>query len=191
MPTQPQIETRRLVLRPPAAADRAAWTAFLADAEAARFIGGVQGPHGAWRNLAMMIGAWELDGFGMFSVIEKASGRWIGRIGPWRPEGWPGPEIGWALAPAFWGRGYATEAAEASMAWARDRLGWRRVIHLIRPENARSLALARRLGSVPLDGYDTSHVQADGALLVYGQDLASADGTARPQPSTSSGATRS
>ena len=179
-------------MRPPAAEDRAAWTAFLADARAARFIGGVQGPHGAWRNLAMMIGAWELDGYGMFSVIERASGRWIGRIGPWHPEGWPGPEIGWALDPRFWGRGYATEAARASMDWARDRLGWRRVIHLIHPDNAPSLALARRLGSVPLAGYDTSVVNADRPLLVYGRDLDAGDGgAARGQPSTSSGATSS
>jgi RimJ/RimL family protein N-acetyltransferase len=172
MRNRSSLETARLTLRPPTSEDRAAWTAFLADERAARFIGGVQSPHGAWRSLAMTIGAWELDGFGMFSVVERASGRWIGRIGPWRPEGWPGPEIGWALAPAYWGRGYATEAARASMNWARDRLGWSRVIHLIHPENAPSLALARRLGSVPLQGYDTKLVQADGALLVYGQDLA-------------------
>jgi RimJ/RimL family protein N-acetyltransferase len=174
MPVDARLETPRLVLRPPAAEDRSAWTDFLADERAARFVGGAQGPHGAWRNLAMMIGAWELDGFGMFSVIDKASGRWLGRIGPWRPEGWPGPEIGWALAPAFWGHGYATEAARASMAWARERLGWRRVIHLIHPDNAPSLALARRLGSVPLAGYDTSLVSPNDPLLVYGRDLTAA-----------------
>jgi RimJ/RimL family protein N-acetyltransferase len=171
MRREPCLETERLLLRPPSATDRVAWTALLADANAARFIGGVQGPHGAWRNLAMMIGAWELDGFGMFSVIEKATGRWMGRIGPWRPEGWPGPEIGWALDPAYWGRGYATEAARASMDWARAALGWSRVVHLIHPENSPSRALARRLGSVQLGGYDTKFVQPDGALLVYGQDL--------------------
>jgi len=154
------------------AADLAPWTAFLADARAARFIGGVQGPHGAWRNLAMMTGAWELDGFAMFSVVEKASGRWIGRVGPWWPPSWPGPEIGWGLVPAVWSRGYATEAARASIAWARDRLGWRHVIHLIHPDNAPSMRLARRLGSVPLEGYDTSLVTSDKPLLVYGQDLA-------------------
>jgi len=154
------------------AADLAPWTAFLADARAARFIGGVQGPHGAWRNLAMMTGAWELDGFAMFSVVEKASGRWIGRVGPWWPPSWPDPEIGWGLVPAVWSRGYATEAARASIAWARDRLGWRHVIHLIHPDNAPSMRLARRLGSVPLEGYDTSLVTSDKPLLVYGQDLA-------------------
>jgi len=154
------------------AADLAPWTAFLADARAARFIGGAQGPHGAWRNLAMMTGAWELDGFAMFSVVEKASGRWIGRVGPWWPPSWPGPEIGWGLVPAVWSRGYATEAARASIAWARDRLGWRHVIHLIHPDNAPSMRLARRLGSVPLEGYDTSLVTSDKPLLVYGQDLA-------------------
>lgn len=167
----PRLETERLVLRPPSAADREPWAAMLAQAPAARFIGGVQGPHGAWRNLAMMIGAWQLDGFAMFSVIERASGRWIGRVGPWRPAGWPGPEIGWALAPAFWGRGYATEAARASMAWARDALGWSRVIHLIHPDNAASRALAHRLGSAPVQGYDTAIVAGDGPLLVYGRAL--------------------
>ena len=165
------VETRRLLLRPPCAADREAWTAFLADDRATRFIGGVQGAHGAWRNLAMMMGAWELDGFGMFSVIERASGHWIGRIGPWRPVGWPGPEIGWALAPACRGHGYATEAARASMDWARDRLGWTRVIHLIHPDNTPSIALARRLGSTPVLGYDTTLVGGDAPLLVYGRDL--------------------
>jgi len=157
------------------AADLAPWTAFLADARAARFIGGAQGPHGAWRNLAMMTGAWELDGFAMFSVVEKASGRWIGRVGPWWPPSWPGPEIGWGLVPAVWSRGYATEAARASIAWARDRLGWTRVIHLIHPNNVPSLALARRLGARPLAGYDTSMVSSDTPLLVYGRELGSTD----------------
>jgi RimJ/RimL family protein N-acetyltransferase len=62
------------------------------------------------------------------------------------------------------------------MDWARTELGWRRVIHLVHPDNTPSLALARRLGSVPLDGYDTSVVGADQPLLVYGQDLVAGDG---------------
>ena len=107
----PTLETSRLLLRPPAFDDFEPWAALLADPEAARFIGGAQGRAAAWRNLALMTGAWALQGFSNFSVIEKASGRWIGRAGPWHPEGWPGPEVGWAFDRSAWGRGYATEAA--------------------------------------------------------------------------------
>jgi RimJ/RimL family protein N-acetyltransferase len=83
-------------------------------------------------------------------VIEKSSGRWVGRLGPWVPEGWPGNEVGWGLAREAWGKGYATEGATAAVDWAFDTLGWSEVIHCIAPDNAPSQAVARRLGSTPL-----------------------------------------
>jgi RimJ/RimL family protein N-acetyltransferase len=76
--------------------------------------------------------------------------------------GWPGTEIGWGIARAFVGKGYAYEAAVATMDYAVDILGWDDVIHTIDPDNAASIALARRLGSTnrgptalppPLEGY--------------------------------------
>ena len=93
-------------------------------------------------------GAWSMTGFGMFSVIEKASGLWVGRLGPWRPADWPGNEVGWGLAPAFWGKGYATEGAATAIDWAFDSRGWTEVIHTIGPQNTPSQNVARRLGSV-------------------------------------------
>jgi RimJ/RimL family protein N-acetyltransferase len=83
----------------------------------------------------------------MFSVCEKATGRWVGRVGPWAPEGWPGTEVGWAIIRDCWGRGYATEAAIAAIDWAFDRLGWTQVIHCIDPANIASQVVARKLGS--------------------------------------------
>jgi RimJ/RimL family protein N-acetyltransferase len=145
---EPMIETERLILRPPRAEDLDGWAELMGDAEAARFIGGVQPRTGAWRGLAAMAGSWALHGFGMFSVIEKASGRWIGRLGPWRPEGWPGDEIGWGLVRGAWGKGYATEGAAAAGDWAIDALGWGDLIHCIDPENVASARVAERLGSV-------------------------------------------
>jgi RimJ/RimL family protein N-acetyltransferase len=142
-----RIVTPRLILRPPHRDDLDAWATMMLDEPAARFIGGVMPRATSWRALMTMIGAWHAHGFAMFSVIEKDSGRWIGRLGPWRPEGWPGPEIGWALAREFWGRGYATEGARAATDWAFDHLGWDRVIHSIHPDNVASQAVARRLGS--------------------------------------------
>jgi RimJ/RimL family protein N-acetyltransferase len=146
-PLGPTLETERLILRPPIEADLDAWADFMADEEAMRHIGGVQQRSVAWRSMATFTGAWALRGFSMFSVIEKASGRWIGRLGPWQPEGWPGTEVGWGLARSSWRKGYATEGAIATIDWAFDKLGWTDVIHTIAPANDSSAAVAKRLGS--------------------------------------------
>lgn len=142
-----QLDTSRLVLRPPRVEDLDPWAAMMADEETARFIGGVIPRPVVWRGLMTMIGSWHALGFAMFSVIEKSSGRWVGRLGPWMPEGWPGPEIGWAIVRDRWGRGYATEGAIAATDWAFDHLQWTRVIHSISPDNVASQEVARRLGS--------------------------------------------
>jgi RimJ/RimL family protein N-acetyltransferase len=102
----------------------------------------------AWRQMALFVGHWALRGFGLWAVEEKSSGRLVGRIGCFQPEGWPGFEIGYALARPFWGRGYATEGARASLHHARDVLGRDRVISLIRPDNRASIRVAERLGAV-------------------------------------------
>ena len=141
------IETERLILRPTAYEDLDGWAELMGDEEAARFIGGVQSRAGSWRGLMTMAGSWTLQGFAMFSMIEKGTGRWIGRTGPWQPEGWPGTEVGWGIVRSAWGKGYATEAAAASIDWAFDHLGWEEVIHCIDPENRGSARVAERLGS--------------------------------------------
>jgi len=119
----------------------------MAEEDTARFIGGVQPRAMVWRALLTMVGAWAETGCAMFSVIEKSSGEWIGRLGPWQPEGWPGTEVGWGLRRASWGKGYAYEGAVASMDYAFDVLGWDEVIHTIAPDNLASQRLAQRLGS--------------------------------------------
>jgi len=143
----PTIRTERLILRPPSRVDFDAWAAFIADEQTMRFLGGVQPRFGAWRNFLGGAGSWAVQGFGMFSVIETASGRWIGRVGPIHYDGWPGTEIGWGLARDAWGRGYAVEAVIASTNWAVDRLGWSEIIHCIDADNLASQKVAERLGS--------------------------------------------
>ena len=142
-----RIETPRLILRPPRLEDLDAWADMMLDPTAARFIGGVMPRPVCWRQLRTMVGAWHVQGFAMFSVLEKASGRWVGRLGPWQPEGWPGPEIGWAIVRDCWGRGYAGEGAAAATDWAFDTLGWWNVIHSIAPANIASQRVAQKLGS--------------------------------------------
>ena len=142
-----RIETARLILRVPDLSDLDPWAAMMADEETARFIGGVMPRAVTWRAMMTMIGAWHATGFAMFSVIEKSTGRWVGRLGPWQPEGWPGTEVGWAIVRDCWGNGYAPEGASAAIDWAFDRLGWTDVIHTIGPDNVASQQVARKLGS--------------------------------------------
>ncbi len=143
----PVIETKRLILRRPVESDLNDWATFMADDVATRYLGGRQARSVAWRGMATVAGSWALRGHGMFSVIERASGRWIGRIGPWNPEGWPGTEVGWGVIRDVWGRGYGYEGATAAMEWAFNVLRWQEIIHCIDPENAPSAALAAKLGS--------------------------------------------
>lgn len=135
------------MLRAPEAADLDGFVEFAADAGTMRHLGGTKVRSEVWRGLCELRGAWSIRGFSMFSVIERDSGRWVGRLGPWRPDGWPGTEIGWGVHPAFAGKGYAFEATVAAMDYAVDVLGWTDIIHTIDPANARSIALAKRLGS--------------------------------------------
>jgi RimJ/RimL family protein N-acetyltransferase len=142
-----RIETPRLVLRPPRLDDLDPWAEMMLDEPAARFIGGIMPRSVCWRQLMTMIGAWHAHGFAMFSVIEKESQRWIGRVGPWQPDGWPGTEIGWAISRDCWGRGYAGESAAAAADWAFATLGWSGMIHSIAPANVNSQRVAQKLGS--------------------------------------------
>jgi RimJ/RimL family protein N-acetyltransferase len=142
------LETRRLLLRPTRPDDFEEFAKFLADAETMRYLGGAAQPRPvAWRSFLTMAGAWAMQGYAMFSVIEKASGRWVGRVGPWQPEGWPGTEVGWGIVRDRCRLGYATEAATAAIDWAFAELGWSEVIHVIEPANVPSQAVARKLGS--------------------------------------------
>ncbi|OYY71904.1 GNAT family N-acetyltransferase [Sphingomonas sp. 28-63-12] len=158
----PILVTDRLILRPLAAADFDGWADFHADAETMYFLGGVSSRAVAWRGLCAMTGAWTIRGFSMFAMIHRETGAWIGRTGPWQPEGWPGTEVGWGVARGFAGQGYAQEAAVASIDYAVDILGWTDIIHTIHPDNRASITLAQRLGAVnrgpiqlppPLDGF--------------------------------------
>lgn len=143
----PVIETPRLVLKVPSLQEFEPWCAYMADEDAAQYIGKAQPPSMVWRSICTMAGAWRLEGFAMFSVFEKATGRWVGRLGPWRPHQWPGNEVGWGVIRETWGKGYAFEGSVAAMDFAVDVLGWSDIIHSIHPNNVNSQKLAMRLGS--------------------------------------------
>ena len=91
----------------------------------------------------------EKHGFGLFAVEEKESGTFIGYTGLSIPRFeshfTPCVEIGWRLDKAFWGKGYATEAALAVLAMAFGPLGLREVVSFTSPLNQRSVAVMKRL----------------------------------------------
>ncbi len=166
------LQTRRLVLRPPLAGDLDGWAAVMGDAAAMRYLGGVQPRPVAWRSLAATAGSWSLQGFGLFSVLLRDGGAWIGRVGPLHPEGWPVTEIGWGLLPAFQRQGYAVEAAEAAARFAFEALGWSEIGHVIDPDNAASIAVARALGSRRRGPTRLPEPYADAPVDLWGQDRA-------------------
>ncbi len=144
------LETERLILRPPTPGDVDAHAAMLAHpgyAATMTLDGEPQTRAEAWRIFASVLGHWAMRGYGFFSVFERARGDWVGRVGPWMPEGWPGLECGWSIAPDHWGKGYAVEAAVAATRWIfEEQPALPRIISLIAPGNAKSQAVAHKFG---------------------------------------------
>jgi RimJ/RimL family protein N-acetyltransferase len=141
-----QLETERLLLRQFRQDDIDAYAAMLSDEETMQYIGGTGDRMDAWIRMAAALGHWQLRGYGLFAVEEKTSGRFIGRIGAYYPEGWPAIELGWALVPAAQGKGYATEAARSCAQWMFDELKLGEIISIIHPDNSPSIRVAERLG---------------------------------------------
>lgn len=144
----PTLTTHRLILRAFRDDDLDAYAEMCADADVMRYLGEGKtlSRADAWRQLAFFVGHWQLRGFGLWALEEKASGRFIGRAGPLQPEGWPGFEVGWTLARGSWGKGYATEAAREALRYAFEELDRDHVISIIRPDNLPSIRVAERLG---------------------------------------------
>lgn len=155
----PTLTTERPTLRAPGRDDFEPFAAFHAS-ERSRHVGGPEDRMDAWRRLAAMIGHRHLRGHGFWSVQEAGVVR--GLVGLWHPEGWSEPEIGRELFEGAEGRGIAHEAALAAR--AHGPLGWTTAISTSRPENARSIALAERLGAVRDGDFDHPEV---GAMSIW------------------------
>ncbi len=166
------IETERLILRPiDMEADLDGFCGAMADEDTVRFIGGkTMNRAETWRNMAMLLGHYHARGYGFLSVIEKATGQWVGRVGAWYPEGWPEPEIGWTIHPDHTRQGYAKEAGAACLDYVFQTLNWDRVIHVIASENIASIKTAEAIGSKRM--YHISDLPPFGEVdcWAYGQD---------------------
>ncbi|MEJ2603072.1 MAG: GNAT family N-acetyltransferase [Gammaproteobacteria bacterium] len=160
------LETERLRLRLPRESDLDPLAAMHADEDTMRYMGGTKDREQTWRSIAMVLGHWQMRGYGMFAVESRADGTFLGRVGFLYPEGWPGFEIGWLIGSEYRGRGYATEAATTALDWCFDALEENHVISLIHRDNAPSARVAEKLGEHP-EGETRVH---DVDVIIYGMD---------------------
>ncbi len=153
MSRAPVIETERLILRGHVKADLQDCFAMWGDADVTRFIGGKPSTlDEVWSRLLRYVGHWDQMDFGFWTVREKAGGRFVGEVGfadfkrQMSPSFGETPEMGWALSPAVQGKGYATEAVDAALAWGDKRFAGGRIVCMISPDNAPSLRVAEKAG---------------------------------------------
>lgn len=161
----PVLTTERLTLRAPGPQDWPRFNAFLASPRADFIRSAAYAEPLAWRAFGHVIGHWVLRGFGSFVFTATGSDAALGMAGPWYPAGWPEREIGWTVwAPEAEGKGFAFEAASAARDHAFRDLGWQTAVSYIDPANARSIALAERLGA---RRDDAARHPGDEPCLVY------------------------
>ena len=150
----PVVETERLTLRRHRLEDFNACATMWADPKVTRYIGGrAYSGEETWARMLRYVGHWSLLGFGYWALEERASGSFIGELGfaNFKREIDPAladlPELGWALASHAHGKGYATEAVRAAIAWGDTRFQpAQQTLCLIHPENMPSTRVAEKCG---------------------------------------------
>jgi RimJ/RimL family protein N-acetyltransferase len=165
----PTLETERLRLRAPRRDDFERWAEFFASDRSTWERGPLDRVRG-YQTWAADVALWTLRGYGAFGMDLRETGAYVGEVGIYEPEGFPQTELGWFVVPKAEGHGYAFEGARAVMAWARATFGWGGLCSIIDPGNARSIALARRLGGV----HDPELPGIDPGDLVFRYDLGAA-----------------
>jgi RimJ/RimL family protein N-acetyltransferase len=105
-----------------------------------------------WARFLRYVGHWSLLGFGYWLVEERETAEFVGEVGfgdfkrDMQPALGPIPELGWVLAPAKQGEGYATEAALAALGWGRRHFESNDFACLIHPDHRASIRVARKCG---------------------------------------------
>lgn len=158
----PTLTTERLILRPPVFADFGAYEA-LWTSQRSRYMGGPYKTFGAWGLFCHDVACWPLFGHGALMMDLAETGECIGQVGINHGPLFPEQELGWFVYEAHEGRGYIAEAARAMRDWARDVRRLPTLVSYIDPDNARSIAVAERLGAV----LDPIAPRQDAEDLVY------------------------
>jgi len=149
----PTLETERLKLRGHRVEDFVHSAAMWGDPVVVRHtVGKPLTEEECWTRFLRYVGHWALLGFGYWVAEEKATGRFAGEIGfaDYKRDLEPSlkgvPEIGWVLATHAHGKGYATEAVRAAVAWGDANFKSARTACIIAPENVASIRVAEKCG---------------------------------------------
>jgi RimJ/RimL family protein N-acetyltransferase len=149
----PVLETERLRLRGHAIEDFANTVALWGDDAVTKYIGGKPFTvEECWARFLRYAGHWSVLGFGFWVVEEKATGDFVGEVGfgnykrEMDPPLGSAPEVGWVLTPAKHGKGYATEAVNAALAWGRSHFRSSEFVCIIHPEHKASINVATKCG---------------------------------------------
>lgn len=157
-----ELTTERFVLRRPRQEDFPPLRDDLMS-DRAIYVGGPFSEMGAYREFCMDAAGWTLHGYGAFSITDRATGALLGQISLNNRPDFPERELGWTVLPEHEGRGIAHEAAACVRDFAFAELKFGSLVSYIDPRNARSIALAERLGATR-DREAPAHEQCD---LVY------------------------
>ena len=152
----PTLTTERLRLRAPEMRDFEAYAQFRSS-DRTRWQGGPNDRAEAFDRICLIVGQWQLRGFGPWVVADRENDSALGVVGLFYPEDWPEPEITWGVFEGAEGRGIAYEAALETRRYAYEELGMTTLVSLTMPQNEKSIALAKRLGAT-YDG-DFPHPQ--------------------------------
>jgi RimJ/RimL family protein N-acetyltransferase len=148
----PTLESPRLLLRPHRIDDFEALHGLTVAPETRAFLSGEPSREDSYKRLLTSVASWHLFGYGTFAVLEREGGNYVGNCGLFRlerdldPPFEGEPEAGWIIAHSRWGRGYASEAMRAVLAWFDAAIGIRRTVCMISPGNIGSEKLAGALG---------------------------------------------
>lgn len=153
MTSIPTLTTERLILRAHRLEEFEDYADFWKQEGLMRFVGGEPpSREQTWARLLRYTGMWHILGFGFFAIEERESGHLVGEAGfldshrDMNPTTEGTLETGWAISPSLHGKGYATEAVRAAIAWADRTFADRRVTCIIDPENEPSLRVAEKVG---------------------------------------------
>jgi RimJ/RimL family protein N-acetyltransferase len=171
------LQTERLTLRRFTEDDLDTLGSWLADPVFSRYLGGVRDRSGTVDLFERVQSHWAEHGFGPLAVTDRETGELVGRGGAAFHRMWPAdPEVGWWTAPAWQGRGLATEAGAAAVAWAFGELGFERVVSISLEGNLASRAVMARLGFALHERVPSEW----GELWVHAREKASGPAIRRP-----------
>jgi RimJ/RimL family protein N-acetyltransferase len=149
----PIVETKRLRMRGHRLDDFSDCAAMWADPIVTRHIGGkLFSEEETWARFLRYLGHWLLMGFGYWAIEEKETGSFVGELGfaDFKRDIEPSikgvPELGWVLASRVHGKGYATEAVRAALAWGESHFAKARTVCMIHPQNLASIRVAEKCG---------------------------------------------